>query len=57
MAGYQILVKQTNPAISFLQAARKDLAAEYDGLKQPEMAAKFRAELAAEQNKQAATKH
>jgi eukaryotic-like serine/threonine-protein kinase len=58
MAGYHILVKQTNPAISFLQAARKDLAAEYDGLKQPEMAAKFRAELAAEQNKQAAaTKH
>jgi serine/threonine-protein kinase len=58
MAGYQILVKQTNPAISFLQAARKDLAAEYDGLNQPEMAAKFRAELTAEQNKQAAaSKH
>lgn len=55
LAGYQILAKQANPAISFLQAARKDLAAEYDGMNQPQLAAKFRAELAAEQNKSSAT--
>jgi len=54
MAGYEILSKQANPAISYLQAARKDLAAEYDGLNQPQLAAKFRAELAAEQNKSSA---
>jgi serine/threonine protein kinase/tetratricopeptide (TPR) repeat protein len=51
MAGYQVLAKQTNPSNSFLQAARKDLAAEYEALNRPEIAAKFRAELAAEQNK------
>jgi len=54
LAGYQILAKQTNPAISFLRAARKDLVAEYDGMNEPQLAAKFRAELAAEQNKSAA---
>jgi len=51
MAGYQVVAKQADPAISFLQAARKDLVAEYDGLNQPQMAAKFRAELAAEEKK------
>ena len=55
MAGYLILAKQANPAISFLQAARKDLVAEYEGLNQPQLAARFRAELAAEQNKIATT--
>ncbi len=45
-AGYDILIKQTDPNTSFLRAARKDLIAAYDSLKQPEKAAKFRAELA-----------
>jgi eukaryotic-like serine/threonine-protein kinase len=46
LAAYQFLTKQTSPDTSFVHAARKDLAAEYDGLKQPEKAAKYRAELA-----------
>jgi serine/threonine-protein kinase len=32
LTGYQILVKQANPSISFITAAKKDLAAEYDSL-------------------------
>ncbi|MEP6495431.1 MAG: serine/threonine-protein kinase [bacterium] len=46
LAGYDVLAKQANPAVSFLQNARKDLVAEYDSLKQPDRAAKFRAEMA-----------
>jgi serine/threonine-protein kinase len=46
LAGYEILKPQVGAANNFLRAARKDLAEEYDGLKQPEMAARFRAELA-----------
>jgi tetratricopeptide (TPR) repeat protein/predicted Ser/Thr protein kinase len=46
LAGYQILMKQTNPQVSFLQAARKDLIADYEGLNQPGKAARFKAELA-----------
>jgi serine/threonine protein kinase/tetratricopeptide (TPR) repeat protein len=42
--GYEILVKQMDPKVSWLMNARKDLAEEYDALKQPEQAAKFRAE-------------
>jgi tetratricopeptide (TPR) repeat protein/predicted Ser/Thr protein kinase len=53
MAGYQVLAKQTSPSISFLRSARKDLVAEYEGLNQPKLAAKFRAELAAEVKTQA----
>lgn len=45
-AGYEIVVKQSDPAISFLRAARQDLIAEYDALAQPALAARFRAELA-----------
>ena len=45
-AGYQILTKQTDPGVSWLVAARKDLVAAYDSLKQPEKAATFRVELA-----------
>jgi len=47
LAGYDNLAKQANPGTSYLRAARKDLAAEYDALKQPDKAARFRAELAA----------
>jgi serine/threonine-protein kinase len=46
LAGYDIMAKQANPAVTFLQNARKDLVAEYDSLKQPEKAARFAAELA-----------
>src|SRR2546426_301101 len=44
LAGYQILTKQTDPGVSWLVAARKDLVAAYDSLGQPEKAAPFRAE-------------
>lgn len=46
LAGYEILSKQSNPGISFLKAARTDLAIAYDSLHLPEKAARFRAELA-----------
>jgi serine/threonine-protein kinase len=46
LAGYEILTRQTSPSTSFIRAARKDLVADYEALKQPEKAAKFRAELA-----------
>ncbi len=45
-AGYEILVKQNVSSGTYLQNARTDLIEEYDALKQPEQAAKFRAELA-----------
>jgi serine/threonine-protein kinase len=44
--GYDILVPQTNPAISFLRAARTDLAAAYDALGRAGEAARFREEQA-----------
>lgn len=47
LAGYQILMKQTSPSATWLESARKDLAAIYDSLNQPEKAARFRAELSA----------
>lgn len=46
LAGYEILSKQSSPSTSFIRAARKDLAAEYEALNQPQQAARFRAELA-----------
>jgi tetratricopeptide (TPR) repeat protein len=51
LAGYETLIRLTSPSTSFLRAARKDLVAEYDALKQPEQAAKFRAEVAATEAK------
>ncbi len=50
-AGYDILITQMDPKVSWLMNARKDLAEEYDELKQPEQAAKFRAEIAANEAK------
>lgn len=47
LAGYEILIKQSSPSTSFVRAARKDLAAEYAALNQPQEAERFRAELAA----------
>ena len=46
LAGYEILIKQANPGVSFLKAARTDLALAYDALKEPAKAQRFRAELA-----------
>ena len=45
LAGYEVLKKQTSPSTSFLRGARKDLVADYEALKEPEKAARFRAEL------------
>jgi serine/threonine protein kinase/tetratricopeptide (TPR) repeat protein len=45
-AGYDVLVKQASPSLSFLKSARKDLIAEFDTLGKPELAARYRAELA-----------
>ncbi len=55
-AGYNILMKQANPGSSYVHAARKDLVADYDALKQPDKGARFRAELAAE-NQPATSTH
>jgi eukaryotic-like serine/threonine-protein kinase len=46
LAGYQILIKQTDPGVSWLVDARTDLVLAYNALRQPEKAARFRAELA-----------
>jgi eukaryotic-like serine/threonine-protein kinase len=51
LAGYEILVKQTSPSVSWLQNARTDLVTEFEALHQPEKAAKFRTELAQTENK------
>jgi serine/threonine-protein kinase len=42
-AGFEILNKQTNPTVSWLNNARKDLAEEYEALGDPEKARQFRA--------------
>jgi len=55
LAGYEILIKQNSPSTSFIHAARKDLAAEYEGLNQPQKAAQFRAQLADEAAKSSNT--
>ena len=54
LSGYRILVKQANPAVSYLQQARTDLAAIYDALGEPDQARQFRAELARSEAKPAA---
>jgi eukaryotic-like serine/threonine-protein kinase len=46
-AGYDILITQMDLKVNWLVNARKDLVEEYDALKQPEQAAKFRAEIVA----------
>ena len=46
-AGYEIVKREAAPTVSFLKAARTDLAIMYDSLKQPARAAHFRAEQAA----------
>jgi serine/threonine-protein kinase len=51
LAGYGILMKQTNPPANWLQNSRKDLVEEYGALHEPEKAAKFQAELAGADSK------
>ena len=46
-AGYDILISQMNPKVSWLVSARQDLVEEYGGLKQPVQVAKFQAEISA----------
>jgi eukaryotic-like serine/threonine-protein kinase len=46
LAGYEILVKQTSPSVSWLQNVRADLVTEFEALHQPERAAQFRTQLA-----------
>jgi serine/threonine-protein kinase len=45
--GYDILVKQMDPKVSWLVNARNDLVEEYQAMKQPDEAAKFQALIAA----------
>jgi hypothetical protein len=45
--GYNYLIKKVAPTDRFLAVARKDLAAIYDGLHQPDKAAHYRSELGA----------
>ena len=47
LAGYGILAKQESPPAAWMLNARTDLAEEYDALRQPDQAAKYRAELTA----------
>src|SRR5579859_1206774 len=47
LGAYRYLVKQMAPTNGFLMASRKDLALIYDGLSEPDQAARFRAELKA----------
>jgi serine/threonine-protein kinase len=46
IAGYDIVSKQSDPQVSWLRAARRDLVIVSDALHKPEQAARFRAELA-----------
>jgi serine/threonine protein kinase/tetratricopeptide (TPR) repeat protein len=41
-AGHDILAKQQEPSVSWLESARKDLAEAYDALGQPQLAARYR---------------
>ena len=50
LAGYQVLMKQSNPPANWLENARKDLVEEYGALHEPHKAAKFQAELAEAEN-------
>ena len=45
LAAYKYLVKQMAPTNNYLVASRKDLAAIYDGLHDPQQASRYRSEL------------
>jgi eukaryotic-like serine/threonine-protein kinase len=55
-AGYEILAKQTDPSVSWLNSARDDLVRDYEALGRPADAQRFRAEQAAAKEKSAAAK-
>jgi serine/threonine-protein kinase len=44
LGGYEILKPQMDPGVSWLKSARTDLIEAYEALKQPDQAAKFKAE-------------
>lgn len=46
LTGYDILMKQTSPSVSWLRRARENLVKLYTASNQPEKAKKFQAELA-----------
>ena len=46
-AGYNTLVPQMDPKVSWLKSARQDLVEEYSALNESDQAAKFRGEIAA----------
>jgi serine/threonine protein kinase/tetratricopeptide (TPR) repeat protein len=50
LAGYEVLMKQSNAPSNWLENARKDLVEEYGALHEPDKAAKFQAELAEADN-------
>jgi eukaryotic-like serine/threonine-protein kinase len=52
LAGYDNLNHQTDPGTSFLQAARKDLVAEYEGLGLLQLSQRYQAELTAHSSSQ-----
>jgi serine/threonine protein kinase/Tfp pilus assembly protein PilF len=51
LAGYDILLQQSSPTVSWLQSARKDLVTIYEAEKQPEKAERYRRELVAKNGK------
>jgi tetratricopeptide (TPR) repeat protein len=53
LAGYEIVMKLTKAPTNYLKMAREDLATEYDALKEPDKAARFRADLAVPTDKNA----
>jgi serine/threonine-protein kinase len=55
LAGHEILNRQANPSNDYLQGARADLGKIYDALGEADKAAKFRAEVAANQPGKPAT--
>jgi serine/threonine-protein kinase len=44
LAGYDVLMKQANPSVSYLQTARTELVTVYNELHEPEKAAPYRAQ-------------
>jgi serine/threonine-protein kinase len=55
-AGYELLLPQMNPSVSWLVSARADLATAYDSLHRPTDAARLRAEIATIEKQAAAAK-
>jgi serine/threonine-protein kinase len=55
-AGYEQLVPQMNPSVSWLTSARSDLATAYDSLRRPSDAARLRAEMASVEKQAAAAR-